>query len=137
MIRSATRVRQLRAEFKPIHLSLLDQRSRESRFLRRVRDELSTQLGGNPTATQRTLIERAAQIQLRLALMDKRFVDNGGVMSDHDTRTYLAWSNSLSRLMAQLGLDAAPPPPLTHAETMAALSAAAARGQREHLDEEE
>jgi hypothetical protein len=109
MLKTTTRVRRLRAEFSPIALGLLDQRSREYRLLRCFREALVAHIGGRPSAVQTALIERAAQLQLRIALFDARFVEKGG-MSDHDSRTYLAWSNSLTRTLAQLGLQPAPSP---------------------------
>ncbi len=61
------------------------------------------------------MIEQAAQIRLRLAGMDRKFMEAGG-MVEHDSRVYLAWSNSLSRLMRQLGTQGPPPraPTLTN-----------------------
>jgi hypothetical protein len=112
MLKTTTRVRRLRAEFAPIALGLLDQRSREYRLLRRFREALVAHLGGTPSAVQTALIERAAQLQLRIALFDARFVEKGG-MSDHDSRTYLAWSNSLTRTLGQLGLEPASSPALS------------------------
>jgi hypothetical protein len=109
MLKTTTRVRRLRAEFSPIALGMLDQRSREYRLLRRFREALVAHIGGTPSAVQTALIERAAQLQLRIALFDAKFVEKGG-MSDHDSRTYLAWSNSLTRTLAQLGLHATPSP---------------------------
>lgn len=46
------------------------------------------------------LIERACQLTLRIADMDRRFAET-------DSRTYLAWSNSLTRTLAQLGVQGA------------------------------
>ena len=125
MLRKTSRVRHLRAEFKPHALSLLDQRSREYRLLRRIRDELVAHVGGKPSAVEIALIERAAQLQLRLAIFDARFVEKGD-MSDHDVRTYLAWSNSLTRTLGELGLDAKPKPAKTLAEHLAEKAAQAA-----------
>lgn len=122
MLRKTSRVRHLRAEFKPHALSLLDQRSREYRLLRRFRDELVTHIGGTPSAVETALIERAAQLQLRLAIFDAKFVEKGE-MSDHDVRTYLAWSNSLTRTLGELGLKAAPQPQKTLAEHLASKAA--------------
>lgn len=105
MLRKTSRVRHVRAEFKPHALSLLDQRSREYRLLRRFREELVAHVGGKPSVVETALIERAAQLQLRLAIFDAKFVEKGE-MTDHDARTYLAWSNSLTRTLGELGLEA-------------------------------
>lgn len=62
-------------------------------------------MGGKPSVVETALIERAAQLQLRLAIFDAKFVEKGE-MTDHDARTYLAWSNSLTRTLGELGLEA-------------------------------
>ena len=43
-----------------------------------------------------------------------------GAMSAHASRIYLAWSNSFTRTLAALGLDAAKPPPPPLADVLAA-----------------
>jgi hypothetical protein len=75
----------------------------------RVRAELTEHLGGKPTAPQRILIDRAAALSLRLHLMDRESV-RSGQMSERNGRQYLAWSNSLTRVLNQIGLTAAPAP---------------------------
>ena len=52
---------------------------------------------------QQTLIERACQLQIRIAMMDRDFAA-GCVQTEHDSRTYLAWSNSLTRTLRELGI---------------------------------
>jgi hypothetical protein len=42
--------------------------------MRRVRAELITHCGGNPTAVQRALIERAAILSLRVEQLDAKIV---------------------------------------------------------------
>ena len=54
-------------------------------------------------------IGQIGQLKARLAGMDERFSEYG-VMSAHDSRTYLAWSNSLIRALRVLGLDSKPAP---------------------------
>lgn len=71
--------------------------------MRGTRAALIAHLGGRPSVVQQTLIERACQLQIRLAMMDRAFAASG-VQSDHDSRTYLAWSNSLTRTMRELGV---------------------------------
>jgi hypothetical protein len=68
---------------------------------------LTAHLGGNPSVTQRRLIDRAAWLSLHLAQIDQRAVEGKG-MSAHDARTYLGWSNTLTRTLAALGLQAPP-----------------------------
>jgi hypothetical protein len=89
-------------------LSAPDLRTRYGRILKSVRDELTSHVGSRPSATQKMLIERAAQLSLRVAMMDDQAA-TGKVLTDHDSRTYLAWSNTLTRTLAQLGLHGAKP----------------------------
>jgi hypothetical protein len=91
--------------------------------MREARAELVAHVGGNPSATQRELIEQCVQLRLRLAVMDRAFAEAGGTMTAHDSRTYLAWSNSYSRTLRQLGLKGAPAPVATLAGYLAAKAA--------------
>ena len=49
-----------------------------------------------------SLIEAAAQLRVRIALMDRKFSETQ-TQTDHDTRTYLAWVGSLGRQMTRIG----------------------------------
>ncbi len=84
-----------------------DGRTKEARLLFSIREELVEHVGGEPNAVQRALIEQAAQLRLRIALMDRKFAETG-VQTELDSRTYLAWTNSYARLLARLG-PASPP----------------------------
>ncbi|MGI4946937.1 MAG: hypothetical protein ACRYHQ_41335, partial [Janthinobacterium lividum] len=42
-------------------------------------------------------------LALHVETLDRKVLE-GGVMSEHDSRTYLAWSNSLTRTLRELGL---------------------------------
>jgi hypothetical protein len=83
----------------------LDGRTWEAKLLASTRAELTAHVGGAPSATQRALIDRAAWLTLYLAQMDRRSADLGA-MTDHDSRSYLAWSNTLARTLARLGPQA-------------------------------
>ena len=85
----------------------MDQRSRAARILAGARAELTAHVGGRPTATQRALIERASFLMLHVAQLAAKALA-AGMMTERDSRTYLAWSNSLSRALAALGLDGPP-----------------------------
>jgi hypothetical protein len=63
--------------------------------MRETRAELAAHVGGKPSAVQAAMIERACQLTLRIVAMDRKFAETGA-QTDHDSRTYLAWSNSLS-----------------------------------------
>ena len=88
---------------RPHVLLRLDGRRRESQLLAHVRAELTTHVGGSPSATERALIERAATLTLHISLMDTKAIEAGG-MSARDSREYLAWSNALTRTLALLKL---------------------------------
>jgi hypothetical protein len=91
---------------RPETLSKRDGRTREARFLDSIRASLVGHLGGRPSATQSLLIQRAAQLTLRIDLLDRKMAENHE-LTDHDARTYLAWTASLSRLLRALGMKGA------------------------------
>lgn len=72
--------------------------------MRDVRAQLTEHVGGSPSVTQAMLIEQAAQLALRIAAMDAKHAAAAGEMSLHDARTYLAWANGYTRILARLGL---------------------------------
>lgn len=94
---------------RPASLARLDGRSREARLLAQVRRDLTAHCGGSPSATQGRLIERCAWLSLHVAQLDAKAAA-GGALTEHDARTYLAWSNALGRALRDLGLKGAPPP---------------------------
>jgi hypothetical protein len=102
-------MRKLGPHSRPDKLQIVDGRLAEGKLMARVRAELTEHLGGKPTAPQRILIDRAAALSLRLHLMDRESV-RSGQMSERNGRQYLAWSNSLTRVLNQIGLTAAPAP---------------------------
>lgn len=104
---------------RPATLAKLDQRTKEARLVRETRAELVAHVGGKPSATQRALIERAVQLTLRVALMDRKFTEAGHT-SERDSREYLAWSNSLARTLREIGLKPAAARPPSLAEILAA-----------------
>lgn len=91
---------------------------RERQDAERFRQSLIRHVGGEPTVTQRALIDTLAALKLKLNVFDARFIEEGG-MSPHARREYLAFVNSFGRLLARLGLKAAPPPVPTLAELLA------------------
>ncbi len=90
--------------------------------MRQTRKELVAHVGGQPSATQRVMIERAVQLTLQIALLDAKHCDGG--LSEHDGRAYLAWTNTLTRLMRQLGMQGVAERPKSLAEHIATRSAA-------------
>lgn len=83
----------------------MDGRTREARLLRQVRAELTEHVGGRPSVTQRALIERAARLSLYVSQLDRKVL-GGEAMSAHDSKSYLATSNSLCATLRLLGLKA-------------------------------
>ena len=71
--------------------------------MRGVVEELTKHCGGSPSAVQRQLIQRAAILHLRLALMDER-TEPDGSMTEKCAREYLCWSNAYCRTIRLLGL---------------------------------
>ena len=81
----------------------IDGRTWEGKLLRETRAQLTTHVGGNPSPPLLALIVRAAWLTLYLAQMDRRSADFGA-MTEHDSNCYLAWSNSLARVMTRIGV---------------------------------
>jgi hypothetical protein len=80
-----------------------DGRSPDGVLLRRTKAALVAHVGGRPSATQQALIDRAAMLTLHIARMDQRAMEQGE-FSEWASRQYLAWSNTLNRTMAALGI---------------------------------
>lgn len=97
----------LGAYSKEIILARPDGRTKEARLLRQMRAALVAHLGGEAhlSAPQRVLIERCAMLQLRVAAFDAKIVD--GTFSEYDSKVFLAFSNSLTRTLAALGVQPA------------------------------
>ena|ERR1041384_4763715 len=107
---------------RPGALAKVDGRSREGRFLKCVRADLIEHLGGSPSAIERALVERAAWLSLRVAQLDAKMASDG--FTEHDSRSYLAWSNSLARCLRELGLKPTVGPARSLAEVLSSGQAA-------------
>ncbi len=118
MSASAKTTRLVTPEYRPVILGVLDRRTWQGRLLRDTRAELVAHVGGSPSATQSCLIEQLAQLRLRLALFDRKLAEVGEI-TDHDRRSYLAFSNTYARLLRQLGLKGTAPRKRTIAEYLA------------------
>jgi len=99
---------------------------RERQEAAKLRAALTAHCGGKPSATQGAMIAQAGELKLRLSVMDQDFIQTGR-RSAHASRDYLAWSNSLVRLLRQLGLKGASTPGPTLAEIMATAPSPRAR----------
>lgn len=107
------KINQLGPHSRPSAIAVLDGRTKEAALLRKVRADLTAHVGGNPSATQRMLIDRAARLTLHCELFERRLIESGP-LSERDGRDYLAYSNALGRTLALLGMKpatAAPPSP--------------------------
>jgi hypothetical protein len=107
----------------------LNGNSREAKFIKAYEAVLTEHVGGHPSATQKLMITRAARLACHLELWDERTIPNGGAVTASGHNHYIAWANSLARLLARLGLapTSAKPPSVADLkrEALAARGAAA------------
>jgi len=83
------------------------------------RDSLVQHVGGRPNAAQAVLIDRCVMLTMHLNRLDESAVATGGMLSEHATKTYLAWTGALGRTMRLLGLKAVAERPKSLAEILA------------------
>lgn len=88
-------------------------RTKEARYLNAVRDQLTVHVGGKPTAVQKFMIERIAMTMLRIELMDTRALKDRDI-GERQARDYLAWNNTVSRMLFRLGAKEMPDAPSLH-----------------------
>lgn len=100
-------MRRLSPYSTPDTLAKLDGRSKEARLLKRTRSELLAQLGRKPSVAQAMLVDRVAWLHVHLSLLDGKMA--GAAPAERDARQYLAWANTMAKLLARLGLDQPPP----------------------------
>jgi hypothetical protein len=74
-----------------------------SEFLEAMRRDLTKHLGGRLSAVEKILVERASRLALYVGLMDRQAARDK-TLSERNSRQYLAWSKSLTRTLAQLGI---------------------------------
>jgi hypothetical protein len=109
MPRSPPNTRPIGPYCKPNTLARRDGRTREAKLIRDTRAALLAHVGGKPSIAQDLLIDRAVQLAVRIALMDRKFAETG-IQTDHDSRTYLAWTGTFNRTLLALGTAPAPEP---------------------------
>jgi len=95
-------------------LRKMDKRTKEARLLKTMRAELAAHVGGKPNIAQQILIDQAAELRLRIALMEAEGTDPGE-MTERRQVQFLAWTGALTRLLKDLGLQgvAQKPPSLS------------------------
>ena len=81
----------------------VDGRSPEGRILKNARLTLLEFVGPDATPIQRSLIERAAMLELRAAMLDAKIVN--GSFTEYDSKVYNAIVNSISRVYRTLGIE--------------------------------
>lgn len=74
--------------------------TREAELWRRTIRQLREQVG-SPGAAQDMLIARIAWVTVHLSRIDAAALQAGG-LSEHQTDRYLAWSNTISRMLSRL-----------------------------------
>ena len=79
----------------------LDRSSPEAKIMAGWKRRIKRQLGGKLPPCQTALLERGAQLHLRMILMDREALKPGG-LTEHSQREYLALSNSLTRMLFKL-----------------------------------
>lgn len=85
---------------------MYDGRSTEGRFIRQLEAELIAHVGGNPSVTQRLLIERCIAIRVQLGLFDEKL--RAGAWTSHDARTFGGLHSALRLALRELGSKPAP-----------------------------
>jgi hypothetical protein len=101
-------------------LGNLDRRTHESKLFEAFRAELVEHVGGHPNVVQSAIIERAAWVRLQCAMMDGKLAL--GRFTEQDSNVYLAWANTLARLLSRLGLTPATAPQPTFEQVLAGIA---------------
>lgn len=98
-------------------LGRIDIRTREGRTLKKFTRDLTdyiTDAGVTLNFVQRVLVERVAQLYLRVRIMDDRFLATGDV-SDADYKNFLAYNNAIMAILLRIvpkdTQQMLPPPP--------------------------
>jgi hypothetical protein len=125
MIEQLAKPKRIRLRVKPMGANAakrVDGRTSEARMMRRLRADLVAHVGDHPSTAQMILIETAARLQMHLAVMDRKFMENGD-MTPFDSKRYTAWANTLTRTLVRLGLKGAAAAAPTLAEHLAGRAA--------------
>jgi hypothetical protein len=123
------KTRGLRSNSRRHRLGNLDRRTHEAKLFDSFRTELVRHVGGTPNVVQAAIIERCAWVKLQCAMLDGKLAS--GDFTEQDSHVYLAWANTLARLLTRLGLDAATAPAPSLQDVLAGIAA------RRRADEDE
>jgi hypothetical protein len=102
-------------------LPATDGRSAEAQFCRRMRAALVRHIGNRPSITQSALIDLAVDTALEIERMKCRRGE-GGSLSIHDHKAFLAYVNAFRRHLVALGLKGPAERPQTLGELFAGQS---------------
>ena len=81
-----------------------------ARLARRVKADLIAQVGGSPSPAQMMLIESIVTLRLHCERFELQALQNGGELTEHARKAYLAFRNSYVRSLRALeGLKASKP----------------------------
>src|SRR5438477_10956750 len=88
---------------REIRLSRIDKRSRGGRLIAQIEKHLTAHLGREPRPGERVLIQRAAVLQLQLALLDEDILRQRR-LAGQSAGDYLRFSEELRKTLSALGL---------------------------------
>jgi hypothetical protein len=86
-----------------------DGRTAPAKLLAATKARLFEHVGGSPSIAQQMLIDRAAELNIRISALDCQFAATG-TQKESDAATYLALVATLSVMLANLGPQAARAP---------------------------
>jgi hypothetical protein len=100
------KTRNLRPRSRRHRFAELDGRTAEAKLFEAFKADLLDHLGHEPNIVQTSIIERCCWVRIRLALLDTKMAD--GNLTANDSHVYLAWANTLARLLARLASSRPP-----------------------------
>ena len=83
---------------RPPGIDRLDRRTREGKFLKAAKADLLARLGRDPTPAEALLVERAATLAYRLAVLDEQL----GRLTDQQARDHRMATGAYWRLVSRL-----------------------------------
>ena len=84
---------------RPGRLALIDGRTAQAQFMKRIKNDLTRHVGGQPSVTQRMAIDQCAMLSLRLHMMDRAELQDRSAKNTHE---YATLTSALSALLQQL-----------------------------------